>query len=462
MSEVPERTVDERYRLIREIAAGGMGVVFEAEHVALQKRVALKLLRSEIADVPGIAARFAREARATSLLDSPHVVRVTDFGRTAAGELYLVMDLLEGASLGALLEGTPSLPVERALSITDQILLGLEAAHAQGLVHRDLKPDNVFLTPTEGGGALVRLLDFGIAAMRDEKTATKLTQTGAVMGTPAYMSPEQAMGRSDLDERTDVHAVGVMLYEMLAGQPAYAGENYNQVLHAILIGRTTPLASLRPGLSTGLYEVVARAMAGPIEARFPTARAMRSALSAEHVPSVVDAAVAATRFRMPARLETTDLHGTDPRSAARSEDASAPASSDPWAADAPRNPRPPAAHAPLHVMPLEEPALELDRPTPAAPAPIPVAPRRAGGGALLLGLALALGGAGYAAFLVLRAPGNAAIDLQHVPRGAHLTLDGAPIIGERLVLPISREVHLLRVEAPRKPLRTIRIVADTR
>ncbi len=293
------RILDGRYRLLREIAAGGMGVVHEAEHLSLKKRVAVKLLRREVAEVPGVAARFEREARATSLLDDPHIVRVTDFGRSEAGELYLVMELLQGASLGGVLAETPRLPPARALALVDQILAGLEVAHAHGLVHRDLKPDNVFIS-NGARGEHVRLLDFGIAAARRDADGTRLTAVGAVMGTPAYMSPEQATGRSDLDSRTDLYAVGTILYEMLAGRPAYHGENYNQILHAVVLGSCPPLSSLRSELPASLCAIVQRAMATAMDERYASAETFREALRNAHAPA----------FRMPDKLEITDLRGS--------------------------------------------------------------------------------------------------------------------------------------------------------
>ena len=290
-----DEVIDDRYRLVRELAAGGMGVVYEAEHLGLQKRVALKLLLSDVADVPGMAQRFEREARATSRLDHEHVVRVTDFGRTATGSPYIVMELLVGRSLGDVLEAEGRLAPARTVAIGKQMLAGLGAAHEQGLVHRDLKPDNIFLCDR---GEKVKVLDFGIAAFRGPQVATKLTRTGSVMGTPAYMAPEQAMGRGELDARTDLHAVGAMLYEMLAGHPPYLGENYNQILHAVLTGKPARLEEVRPGLAPSLYAAIARALAPDPDDRFATAADFAAALSGE---------IAAPAFRMPSKLAVTDL-----------------------------------------------------------------------------------------------------------------------------------------------------------
>ncbi len=262
------QVIDGRYRLESKLAEGGMGAIYVAEHLSLRKQVAIKFLHPEVADVPGIAVRFEREARATSQLEHPHIIRVSDFGRASDGALYLVMELLVGRSLSALLVDKGALSVERAVAITDQIPAGLQAAHMQSVVHRDPKPDNIFLRDEAADTDDVKLLDFGIAAMRGEQNETRLTQTGAVMGTPAYMAPEQAMGHATADARTDLHAVGVMLYEMLSGKPPYAGDNYHQVLHAIIVGKPVSLAQLRPGLPPRLYAAVARAMAADPAVRF--------------------------------------------------------------------------------------------------------------------------------------------------------------------------------------------------
>ncbi len=435
-----ERVLDGRYRLLREIAAGGMGVVHEAEHLALRKRVAVKLLRREIADLPAVATRFEREARATSLLDDPHVVRVTDFGRTAEGELYLVMELLEGSSLGVVLAATPRLATQRAVGIADQILRGLEAAHAAGLIHRDLKPDNVFVTTT-AQGEHVRLLDFGIAAARLD--GTKLTVAGAVMGTAAYMAPEQAMGLIDLDARTDLYAVGAILYEMLAGRPAYGGDNYNQILHAVVEGMRPPLETLRSDAPSSLCAIIERAMAPEKADRYASASELRSALRSAHEPL----------FRMPDRLEVTDLRGPD--------SASSPPSHDHVWGERPRgerrpstSPPPPAVFAAEDVV-----ALELDRPPPAAPPPV-VAQKRFPTSIVLGLVGMALAGAGYFAWTTSMAPKDASVLLVNVPPDAQLVLDGTPIVGRRLVLPISNQPHELRLERGRKPPRVYKFAAS--
>ena len=424
----PGDVIDERYRLDRVIAEGGMGVVYEALHLDLQKPVALKLLRSEIANVAGASTRFQREARALGQLDHPRIVRVTDSGCTANGDFYLVMELLQGRSLGGLLAAEGSLKTERAIAITLQILEGLTVAHGRGFVHRDLKPDNIFLSAGAGEDQ-IKILDFGIASMSSDGPAAKLTQTGMVMGTPAYMAHEQALGRSDLDARTDLHAVGVMLYEMLAGRTPYLGENYNQIIHAILLGTPPPLEKLVPGLAPAIYATVGRAIAMARAERFATADEMRAALVEQDTPE----------WKLPAELAITDLRAEgDPRVP-------------------PTAPRPTAPRM-LSAEPIV--ALELDRPTPTAPiAPEPASSSsRSSGSALLIALLLlsAVAGGAYFAWQRGMFSSDASIELDHVPSGAKLTLDGTPIVGHHLVLPISAETHVLVLELKGRAPRTLR------
>jgi len=425
----PGDVIDERYRLDRVIAEGGMGVVYEALHLDLQKPVALKLLRSEIADVPGIATRFQREARALGQLDHPRIVRVTDSGCTARGDFYLVMELLKGRSLGAMLAREAPLGSARAVAIAIQILDGLAVAHAGAFVHRDLKPDNIFLC---AGGATddVKILDFGLAAIGSEGPSTKLTHTGTVMGTPSYMAPEQALGKTELDARTDLHAVGVILYEMLAGRTPYTGENYNQVIHSILLGAPPPLADLVSGLPAAIYATVTRALAVAPDDRYASAEEMRAALTSTSEPA----------WKLPAQLAVTDLRADGDLRVVRAPVATGPRliSAEP-------------------ALAIELDRIELDRPPPVADAPPPPSPR-SGGGALLFTLVAAcvIGGAAYVAWQRGIFSSDASIDLVNVPTGAKLSLDGTPIVGHHLVLAISGQTHVLVVEKKGQPPRTIR------
>jgi serine/threonine-protein kinase len=434
MSLAPGAILDGRYRIVRPLAEGGMGVVYEVEHTGLGKRFALKLLRAEIADVPGVAARFDREARTTSQLDHPHIVRVTDSGRSHEG-LYLVMELLDGRSLAALLAEQGRLPVQRAVAITDQVLDALSAAHVAGLVHRDLKPDNIFLCASGRADDVVKVLDFGIAATRTEGPATKLTQAGAVLGTPGYLAPEQAMGRADLDGRVDLHAVGVVLYEMIAGRLPYEGDNYNQLMHAILIGKHPRIDALVPDLPAALVNVIEQALATQPDQRYLAAADMRAALAG-----------AGSTWRMPSSLAVAELGGS-------------PTPASVFAAT-------PMARAAIEVpaaqfQGLAPIALELDRPPPEPPSPSPpvvgrslrwLVPSLAGAGLVALGALLAI-------FRPWAGPRDSIIELSHVPVDAQLTLDGAPISGHRLQLPASEEAHILVVRGRRGAARTIRFTS---
>jgi serine/threonine-protein kinase len=194
--------VTKKYRIVRHIGDGGMGAVYEAEHVALGHHVALKFLLPELAKAQGLADRFLREAQLSATIQSPHVTRVTDMDEYD-GNPYLVMEFLRGEPLSKLLGRQGQLPTERAASVGLQLLAGLEAAHARGVVHRDLKPDNIYLVPSPGG-PLVKILDFGIAKLKQDKAYQKvLTQPGVLLGTPQYMAPEQAYSADTADPRSE-------------------------------------------------------------------------------------------------------------------------------------------------------------------------------------------------------------------------------------------------------------------
>ncbi len=268
-----------KYRIGRLIGDGGMGTVYEAKHEVLGTAVALKFLHPELAKRPGLVARFLREAQVSARIQSPHVTRVTDVEQSPDGSAFIVMELLSGESLQEVLDRERKLAVPRAVDHALQILAGLEAAHALSVVHRDLKPDNVFVSPSHGG-PLLRLLDFGIAKVRESTEYKKgLTRPGALMGTPEYMAPEQAFAADQVDHRADLYSVGAMLYEMLSGdRPAY-GDDARAIAEAVMAGRVRRLESLAPDVPPGLAEVVHRAM-DPVPARrFGSAHEMRQALA---------------------------------------------------------------------------------------------------------------------------------------------------------------------------------------
>lgn len=252
--------VVDKYRVIRLIGEGGMGAVFEAQHTMIGRRVALKFLQPALASSTEMLARFRREAQAAGALEHENIAAVTDFGFAADGSPYMAIEYLDGDDLSRLLAREGPLPVQRAVYIVIQACRGLDAAHGRGVIHRDLKPENLFLCERADGTDLVKILDFGIAKLRDPGGGAT-TRTGATMGTPYYMSIEQARGAKDVDHRTDVYALGVILYELLSGCKPHPGESYNEIMFHILSKPVVPLDSLRPGLPTGLSEIVHRVIA---------------------------------------------------------------------------------------------------------------------------------------------------------------------------------------------------------
>jgi len=273
------QVVSDKYKLLRLLGDGGMGSVYEAEHVRLGTHVAIKVLHTDLARRAGIAERFLQEARVSAQIRSPHVVQVTDVDRTPDGVAYLVMELLQGEPLAGLMKRERKLAVPTACEYVTQILQALEAAHALGVIHRDLKPDNVFVT-FQGGKPVLKLIDFGIAKLKTAQAGqTKnLTVAGMLMGTPEYMAPEQAYSADKVDVRADLYAVGVMLYEMLSGQPPAEADDPRVLILKVERGEVTPLVQAAPGIEPQLAGFVHRAMAPRPELRFANATEMRLAL----------------------------------------------------------------------------------------------------------------------------------------------------------------------------------------
>jgi eukaryotic-like serine/threonine-protein kinase len=279
MRPQPGDLINGKYRLVRLIGDGGMGSVFEARHEYLGTVVALKFLHSELAARPGLVARFLREARLSASIKSDHIARVTDVDQASDGAAYLVMELLEGESLRTLLDREGRLAPQVALDYTLQMLDGLEAAHAIGVVHRDLKPDNVFVVKTSKG-PLIKLLDFGIAKLRASKELQGgLTRPGVMMGTPEYMAPEQAYAADSVDVRADVYSVGAILYEMLAGTRPAQGDDPLEIAAFIMAQKVPRLSQVDRTIPERLSEVVHRAMAPMPADRFTTVGELRAALT---------------------------------------------------------------------------------------------------------------------------------------------------------------------------------------
>ena len=253
------RTIAGRYLIRRPLGRGGMGAVYEAQHVGLDRRLALKLILERHTGDREAVERFHREARTASRIGNQHIVQITDVGQADDGQSYIAMEYLEGSDLGQVLRAAGALDPARAIHIMEQVLLGLDAAHAEGIVHRDLKPENVFLTERNGAADFAVLMDFGISkVLAAEEERVRLTHTGVVVGTPIYMAPEQALGEPDLDHRVDLYAAGVMLYELLAGRPPFTGTTWVSPLSSMSSWGTGGAATMStPPLRSSAVRVAA-------------------------------------------------------------------------------------------------------------------------------------------------------------------------------------------------------------
>ena len=276
------QVLEGKYRIEDVIGRGGMGTVFRATHVHLRKKVAIKVLAHGHRDGSEAERRFLREARITGGLGHPNIVEVFDLGSLGDGTPFLVMELLEGETLGDRLDLVGAISFEEVIHIAEQVLTGLEAAHKRGVIHRDLKPDNIFLgNNARGGPPVVKILDFGISKDLGDEGHQSLTMTGAIVGTPYYLSPEQARGGKDYDHRIDIWAVGVLMYEALTGAlPFYAHKNYHALVHKILNERPKPVSAYRKLTPPALEAVVATALARERDERFADAGEMLEALQA--------------------------------------------------------------------------------------------------------------------------------------------------------------------------------------
>lgn len=273
---VPGEMIAGKYQLSRLLGEGGMGAVWLARNIALDIDVAVKLIRRERA-TPEAAQRLLHEARAAARLGHPSIVRVFDFGESEHKDPFIVMEVLNGESMRDLIERKSRLRPSRAVRMLLPIASALAAAHGKGIIHRDLKPDNILLV-TEAGVLVPKVVDFGIAKLHQDAIATPFTQTGQIMGSPGYMSPEQLDGRSDIDQRADVWSFSVVLYEALAGARPFEGTHYSAMLSAILIKDPTPLPELGVG-DQQLWEIVSRGLAKLSGDRWPTMAEMGIALA---------------------------------------------------------------------------------------------------------------------------------------------------------------------------------------
>lgn len=269
-----------QYRLRNLIGAGGMGEVYLAEHQMMKRPCAIKIIRPSKAHDPRALARFEREVRATARLSHWNTVEIFDYGSTADGTFYYVMEYLPGLSLADLVERYGPLPPERVIYLLTQTCDALREAHAVGLVHRDIKPGNVFAAHRGGVHDVAKLLDFGLAkAATEAPAAPQLTQDGSITGSPLYMSPEQALGDSEPDARSDIYSLGAVAYFLLVGRPPFNDQNPMRVMVAHAHDEVAPLSRIRPDIPSDLERVVLRALAKNPADRYQTAAAFGRALS---------------------------------------------------------------------------------------------------------------------------------------------------------------------------------------
>jgi serine/threonine-protein kinase len=269
------------YQAISLLGEGGMGAVYLAEHPGIGRKVAIKVLRSELDHDPQLLTRFLNEARAANAIRHPNIIEVLDSGTTARGASYLVMELLEGESLSARIRRLTRLDERSAIEIAMQTAAGLGAAHAKGIIHRDLKPDNLFVIPEESDASRerVKILDFGIAKLHMTAGDSLKTRTGTLMGTPVYMSPEQCLGTKEVDHRSDVYSLGIIVYEMLAGRTPFVSEGFGELLNMHLNEAPPPLRQLAPQISAEVEVAVTRMLAKKAEQRYQSMAEVRAALA---------------------------------------------------------------------------------------------------------------------------------------------------------------------------------------
>ena len=259
-----------------------MGAVYLAEHPGIGRKVAIKVLRAEMDHDPQLLTRFLNEARAANAIRHPNIIEVLDSGTTQRGASYLVMELLEGEALSARIKRLSRLDEKSAIDVAMQTALGLGAAHAKGITHRDLKPDNLFIIPepADASRERVKILDFGIAKLHTLAGDSLKTRTGTLMGTPVYMSPEQCLGTKEVDHRSDVYSLGIIIFEMLAGQPPFVSEGFGELLSMHLHEKPPSLRQFAPQVSAEVEAAVLRMLAKKPDERYQSMADVRAALAA--------------------------------------------------------------------------------------------------------------------------------------------------------------------------------------
>jgi serine/threonine protein kinase len=294
--------IEGKYRIVRLIGEGGMGAVYEGENVRIGKRVAIKVLHAGYTENKEVLQRFEREAQAAGRIGNEHILEVFDLGSFSNGDHYIVMELLDGEPLSSRIKRLTRVSPFELAPLTRQMLEGLQAAHDAGIYHRDLKPDNIFILRQRGGRPdFVKIIDFGISKFQPlSGDGMKMTRTGAVMGTPYYMSPEQASGSQEADHRSDLYSVGVIMFEAVTGQVPFEAATFNQLMFKIVLSDVPRPESFVPDLDPAFASLISKAMARDVTQRFQTAKDFMDAIdawmksgTAVTVPPTADPAAAA-------------------------------------------------------------------------------------------------------------------------------------------------------------------------
>ena len=265
--------LDNKYKIVRLLGEGGMGAVYEGENVRIHHRVAIKVMHANVEADNGARERFEREAQAAGRIGSEHICEVYDLGELPSGARYMVMEFLAGEALSTRVLKLGRIPIEVMAPLLLQLLEGLEAAHSAGIIHRDLKPDNVFLQRTKSGGDFVKIVDFGVSKFNalSGGAGMSMTRTGAVVGTPYYMSPEQVRGAKLVDHRSDLYSVGVVLFECITGTLPFQAETFNELMFKIALEPPQDAEQLVPGLDARFASIMRKAMAREAVHRYDSA-----------------------------------------------------------------------------------------------------------------------------------------------------------------------------------------------